>query len=63
MYIVNVDKEGQSFFRYVDPICKELKTIWDFKGAVHIFHVGKERPFWHCINLWRESMESWIFDP
>ena len=67
MYIVNVDREGQSFFRYVDPICRELKTIWDFRGALHIFHVGKERPFWHCVksvgaNRWSRGFlipEDW----
>ena len=50
MYIIDVDREAASFFRYLDPLTKEPITLWDFKGAVHLFYVGKEQPFWHCVK-------------
>lgn len=50
MYIIDVDREAESFFRYLDPISKQPITIGDFKGAVHIFYLGKEQPLWHCVK-------------
>lgn len=50
MYIVNVDREKKSFFRYMDPNTHELKTIWDRKGQVNIFKIDTEKPIWHCVK-------------
>src|SRR5262245_31379252 len=50
MYIINVDKDRESFFRYVDPETNEVKTVWDFDGAVNIFYVGRAPLLWHCVK-------------
>lgn len=50
MYIINVDRNGESFFRYVDPVTGTLETVWDFDGAVNIFHIGSEPLLWHCVK-------------
>jgi hypothetical protein len=50
MYVIDVDREEESFFRFVDPVTGELVTRWDRKGIVHLFYVGRERPCWHCVK-------------
>ena len=50
MYIIEVDEPGKSFFRYVDPVSCELKTVWDQSGTINIFQVRPDRPFWHAVK-------------
>ncbi|MCG8671622.1 MAG: hypothetical protein MI867_19610 [Pseudomonadales bacterium] len=50
MYIIDVDKDNESYFRYIDPDTGEMKTLWDKKGTVNFFHVDRDKPIWHCIK-------------
>ena len=50
MYIINTDKDWQSYFRYIDPVSGNMETVWDFNGTVNIFYVGKKPLLWHCIK-------------
>jgi len=44
--------EGKSFFRYQDPISKEIITSWDTpkKWVFRIFTFDEENPLWHCVG-------------
>jgi len=57
MYIVHVEEDHQSWFRYIDPLTKEMVTLWDFNGAVNFFKIDSHRPFWHCIKS--ENTRRW----
>ena len=44
--------EGKSFFRYQDPITKEIITSWDKpkQWTFRIFTFDEENPLWHCVG-------------
>ena len=44
--------EGKSFFRYQDPITKEIITSWDKpqQWTFRIFTFNEENPLWHCVG-------------
>lgn len=50
MYVVRVQEEGRSFFRYVDRETNAIETLWDFDGAINFFHISRADLFWHCIK-------------
>ena len=46
-------EEGGGFFRYLDPITKEMVTLWDPKGwSVKVGYFGRrsepDKVFYHC---------------
>lgn len=43
--------EGRSFFRYRDPITKEIMTSWDKPNqwTFRIFTFDAKNPLWHCV--------------
>lgn len=67
MYLVDVEQDEQSYFRYLHPKTGELVTVWDKKGRVNFFRIDPEVHFWHCIgslstNRWSKGFvvpESW----
>ena len=51
LYVVYADKDRASFFRYQDPMSKEIVTSWDKKGwNVRLFFTSLAQPLWHCVN-------------
>lgn len=48
-YITYVDKPGNSFFRYRDPISKEIITIYDKQWNFRLFNVSLDKPLWHAV--------------
>lgn len=51
LYVVYADKDKASFFRYQDPVSKEIVTSWDKKGwNVRLFYTSVAQPLWHCVN-------------
>ncbi len=44
--------EGKSFFRYRDPISKEIITSWDTPNQwnFRIFDFDEDNPMWHCVG-------------
>ena len=50
LYITYAMPEGESFFRYCDPITKKIVTSPDTGLNVRIFETGYREPFWHCLK-------------
>jgi hypothetical protein len=46
--------EGKSFFRYRDPVGREIITSWDKPGqwTFRIFNFDKNNPTWHCVKAY-----------
>ena len=50
LYCSHSEEEKSSFFRFFDPISKEVVTSWDEKGwNFRMFHVNEDANFWHCV--------------
>ena len=51
-YITYATKDKQSFFRYLNPITKQIVTDYDDKGiTLRKFYVPSKPPyFWHCVG-------------
>jgi len=67
MYIIDFDSpesevNGKSFFRYMNPVTKELVTIDDKPKLVRFFKIEKEQDklFWHCI-VNNSQVNRWSF--
>ena len=52
LYITYATEEQKSFFRYFDPITKQIITDYDNKGiTIRKFFVPNKPPyFWHCVG-------------
>ena len=52
LYITYATEDKKSFFRYIDPLTKEVVTDYDDKGiTMRLFQVRSKPPyFWHCIG-------------
>jgi hypothetical protein len=51
MYIVNVDKPNQSFFRFKHPRNHEIYTHWEKSNCnINFFRIDPENILWHCIG-------------
>jgi len=63
-YITYVDKPGNSFFRYRDPISGEIITIYDKQWNFRLFKVSLDKPLWHAVysNTHRFSIGYTIKD-
>ena len=48
-YITYADKPGNSFFRYRDPISREITTAYDKQWNFRLFKVSQEEPLWHAV--------------
>ncbi|TFH10870.1 MAG: hypothetical protein E4H07_04860 [Nitrosomonadales bacterium] len=48
-YISYVDKPGKSFFRYRDPISKEIITSYDKQWNFRLFKVSLDKSLWHAV--------------
>lgn len=72
VFFVDTDKEGQSFFKFVDSETNEVITHWDEPMSMNIFRINTTELFWHCIgtkdcnrwsqgfslpNNWKEKIE------
>ena len=52
LYITYATEDKKSFFRYIDPLTKEVITDYDDKGiTMRLFQVRSKPPyFWHCVG-------------
>jgi len=51
VYLVWAQEDNKSFFRYQDPVTKEIVTHWEKAGwQVNHFRVPKKGKLWHCIG-------------
>lgn len=51
MYVVNVDKPNQSFFRFKHPKNNKICTYWEKSNCtVNFFCIEPENVLWHCIG-------------
>ena len=48
-YISYVDKPGNSFFRYRDPISGEVITSYDKQWDFRLFKVSLDKSLWHAV--------------
>ena len=48
-YISYVDKPGNSFFRYRDPISGEVITSYDKQWNFRLFKVSLDKSLWHAV--------------
>lgn len=49
LYTSYTEEPGKSFFRYLDPITKEIITSNDSQWNFRLFNISRKRPFWHCV--------------
>jgi hypothetical protein len=49
VYINYAEEEGESFFRYRDPVTSEITTLMDKKWNIRIFRITSESPLWHAV--------------
>jgi hypothetical protein len=50
IYVAVCDQHKKSFFRYKDPITKEIITSYDNFGInIRLFSINKLLPLWHCV--------------
>lgn len=49
LYIAYSDEPDRSFFRFRDPDTSEVMTAMDRGWSVRLFHVDREKPFWHAV--------------
>jgi hypothetical protein len=50
LYVAIVTESDKSFFRYKNPITKEIITSYDKAGVnFRLFLIDKTMPLWHCV--------------
>lgn len=49
IYINYAESEGESFFRYRDPLSGKLITLEDETWNLRVFRVTDSDPLWHCV--------------
>lgn len=49
LYISYCQDPGKSYFRYRDPITKDIITSPDPEWGFRIFKITKQDPLWHCV--------------
>jgi len=49
VYINYAEEPGKSFFRYRDPLTKEIVTLQDKEWNLRIFRITSEQPIWHTV--------------
>jgi len=49
VYINYAEEPGKSFFRYRDPLTKEIVTLHDKEWNLRIFRITSEQPIWHTV--------------
>ena len=51
MYLVWVEEDNKSFFRYRDVDTDKVVTVWDKSGwNINQFKIPKDKHFWHCVG-------------
>jgi hypothetical protein len=49
VYINYAEEPGKSFFRYRDPLTKEIVTLQDKEWNLRVFRITSEQPIWHTV--------------